>query len=135
MKEILKNFVVDYNKKFVFYYVRCKWKLHFSDITIDFDSKRTCNCESWKFLKMLLISKIKYFENKRHKFSHISEMNFVFISNLRDLTYNHDIKVPKTMLEWAINIKLAKNPELINSFDRSKYHPLIRKYSHIPFNN
>ena len=39
-----------------------------------------------------------------------------------------------SMLERRINMILAKNPQLINSLDRIKNHPLIRKNSHIPFN-
>ena len=38
------------------------------------------------------------------------------------------------MLERRINMIIAKSPQLINSLDRNKNHPLIRKYSHIPFN-
>ena len=36
-----------------------------------------------------------------------------------------------SMLERRINMIRAKNPQLINSLDRNKNHPLIRKYSHI----
>ena len=36
-----------------------------------------------------------------------------------------------SMLERRINMIIAKNPQLINVLDRSKNHPLIRKYSHI----
>ena len=35
------------------------------------------------------------------------------------------------MVERRINFIINKNPELINALDRSKNHPLIRKYSHI----
>ena len=38
------------------------------------------------------------------------------------------------MVERRINFIIAKNPKLINSLDRNKNHPIIRKYSHIPFN-
>ena len=62
-------------------------------------------------------------------------MNIVFITDLRNMTYDHYIKIPKPMLEWTIIKKLAKNSELISSLDRDKNHPLIRKISHIPFNN
>ena len=37
-----------------------------------------------------------------------------------------------SMIERRINIVNAKNPKLINSLDRNKKHPLIRKYSNIP---
>ena len=38
-------------------------------------------------------------------------------------------------LERRINFIIAKNPQLINSLNRNKNHPLIRRYSHISFNN
>ena len=37
------------------------------------------------------------------------------------------------MCERQINLIIARNPHLINSLNRNKNHPLIRKYSHIPF--
>ena len=42
---------------------------------------------------------------------------------------------PLDMCERKINMSIAKNPQLINLLDQNKKHPLIRKYSHIPFNN
>ena len=39
------------------------------------------------------------------------------------------------MCERKRNLNVAKNRHLINSVDRSKNHPLIRKFLHIPFNN
>ena len=45
------------------------------------------------------------------------------------------MNLPMSMVERRIKIFIAKNPELIKNFDRNKNHPLIRKYSHIPFNN
>ena len=51
------------------------------------------------------------------------------------MTYKHYINQPMSMCERRLNLIIAKNPHLINSIDRSKNHPLIRKYSHIPFNN
>ena len=35
------------------------------------------------------------------------------------------------MVEWRITEKLAANPNLMKSFDRTLSHPLIRKYSNI----
>ena len=40
-----------------------------------------------------------------------------------------------SMVERQINFNVAKNPDLINTLDRTKSHPLIRNYSHIPCNN
>ena len=45
--------------------------------------------------------------------------------------YNHYVDKPMSMLERRINYIIAKNPSLIKETN----HPLIRKYSYIPFNN
>ena len=47
-----------------------------------------------------------------------------------NMSYKYYINQPMSMLERRINYIIAKNPQLINSFDRNKNHPLIRKYSH-----
>ena len=39
------------------------------------------------------------------------------------------------MVEFKLNQILAQNPHLINALDRSVSHPLVGKYSHMPFNN
>ena len=132
MEDILKKYVDDYNKKFVLYIIICKWKLHFSDTIINVKSNRLYNIHrpGWE-LRPYLISKIEYMENYGHKFSHISEMNIEFISSLRNMTYEHYIKIPKSMLEWTMIKKLATNLQLIKAFNINSYHPLIRKYRHI----
>ena len=48
------------------------------------------------------------------------------------MTYECYIKQPMPMVERRINFNIPKNPTLLNSLDRNKNHPLIRKYSHIP---
>ena len=47
------------------------------------------------------------------------------------MSYKYYINQPMSMLERRINFIIARNPRLINSLDRTKNHPLIRKYSHI----
>ena len=60
-------------------------------------------------------------------------MNIQTPSNRCDMTYEHYLNQPNSMLEWKLNEMLAKNPHLINSLDRNKNHPLIRNYSDVPF--
>ena len=36
-------------------------------------------------------------------------------------------------VERRTNMIIAKNPQLIKCLNRNKNHPVIRKYSHIPF--
>ena len=47
------------------------------------------------------------------------------ISERCKMTYENFINQP---------MNIARNPRLINLFNRNKNHPLIRKYSHIQFN-
>ena len=105
VEDILKSFVDDYNKNFEFYIILCKWKLQFSDTIFNVKFDRLYNIKrrysSWN-LRTNLIWKIEYFERTGHKFSHISEMNITFITDLRDMTYDHYLKIPKSMLEWTI---------------------------------
>ena len=52
-----------------------------------------------------------------------------------NMTYEHYMNQTMSMCERKMNIIFAKNPKLINSLDRHKNHPFIRKYFHIPFHN
>ena len=132
MKEILKEYIDNYNKKFVLYIINIKWKVHFLDNVIDIKSDRLCNLYiPSKKLRPYLISKIDYFENEGYIFSHISEMNIKFISNMRNITYEEYLKIPKPMIEWTLIKKLASNPDLIKKFNVNSHHPLIRKYRRI----
>ena len=53
------------------------------------------------------------------------------ISCMCNMSYKYYINQPMSMLERRMNFIIAKKPKLINSLDRNKNHPLIRKYSHI----
>ena len=132
LNDILEKYINEYNKKFEFYLISSKWKLHFSDTNINIKSDRLHNIYiSGRKLRSYLISKIEDLENDGHKFSHISEMNIVFISNLRNMTYEHYLMIPKPMIEWTIIRKLATNPKLIKAFNINTNHPLIQKYGYI----
>ena len=51
------------------------------------------------------------------------------------MTYKCYFNNPMHMAERRLNIIIARNPHLINALNRRVSHPLIGKYSHIPFNN
>ena len=57
------------------------------------------------------------------------------INDRCNITHRDYLKLPMPAFERKITMKIDKNPKLINSLDRKKNHALIRKYSHIPFNN
>ena len=86
-------------------------------------------------MKRYLLYWIDYFMSRGYKFCKIIEMNIQTISNRRDMTYEYYFFQPMSMCEKKINFNIAKNPHLINSLDRNKNHPPIRKYSHISFNS
>ena len=52
-----------------------------------------------------------------------------------NMTYKLYDNQPMSMCERKINMNIARNPHLINSLDRNKNHPPIRRFLHIPFNN
>ena len=62
-------------------------------------------------------------------------MTINLINDRCNMTFREYLKLPMHAVEREINMNIAKNPPLISLLDRSKNHPLIRKYSHIPFNN
>ena len=49
-------------------------------------------------------------------------------------TYGNYINQLMSMSARKINMNTVRNPHLINSLDRNKNHPVIRKYLHIPSN-
>ena len=101
--------------------------MQFSDTIIFVKSDRFYSIHrgGWN-LRRNLMSKMEYFESNGYNFSHISEMNIVFITDLTNTTYDHYLKISKPKIEWTIIKKLANNPKLIKAFDRNTPHPLIR---------
>ena len=51
------------------------------------------------------------------------------------MTYEEDLKQPTHTIARQLNMIIAKNPQIIYSFDQNKKHLSIGKYSHIPFSN
>ena len=47
------------------------------------------------------------------------------------MTHNHYLNQPIQMIERRLKFVIDRCPQLINALDRTKSHPLIRKYSHI----
>ena len=87
-------------------------------------------CYWHKFLQNV----VRDFKDKGYNFNHIAEMNIKTIVKKLDMSYDFYIKQNMHAVEWKLNVIINKNNKLINKLDRSKRHPLIRKYSHISFN-
>ena len=123
--------ITTHNKKFDFYYIDCEFE-------ILFDNNYTANIEinyhyntDYINIKSFLLFYIDSCEINGYKFKNINHMTINVISCMCNMTYKHYINQPMSMLERRINFLIARNPKLINSLDRNKNHPLIRKYSHI----
>ena len=82
-------------------------------------------------MKRYLLYWIDYFISRGYKFCEINKMIIQTISHRRNMTYKYYLNQPMSMCERKINMIIARNPELINSLDRNKNHPLIGKYSYI----
>ena len=104
--------------------------LNFSDTIIIVKSNTWYNISACFLIRKFYLSKITYFERYNHCSSLISEMNITFITDLKNMTYEHYLNQPKSKLEWRLNVLLTKNPELIKKFTNSS-HPLIRNYQRI----
>ena len=137
LDKILIKYISRHNKKFDFYLISCK-------LIIKNDDNFTENIETIFFyytdIKNIIgniIYNIYKFIPKAiydpYFFCNIKETILYTINNLYNMTYEYYIKQPMCMLERRINMIIAKNPQLINSLDRNKSHPLIRNNSHIPF--
>ena len=87
------------------------------------------NVHYYYYLRKFLLSKNENYEKQGLFFSNISKMSNIFITNIRNMTYNHYLQQPKPMIEWKL-ILLAKNPRLIRVLGNTP-HPLIRKYYHL----
>ena len=64
------------------------------------------------------LSKIKII--KEHFYSHILEMRITFVSRFENVTFDHYITKPKSMLEWKLVAIFDKNPKIVHSFDYNK---------------
>ena len=72
-----------------------------------------------------------YFMSYRRIFSHISKMTLTFKTNFNNITYEYFLEQTKSMLEWRIFEKLARNPRFIEAFVRTLSNPLIGEYSNV----
>ena len=124
--EILNNYITIYNKDYDIYIIICKFNLEFDNKFILNIETNYIHMESEK-INIILSYYIKCHESKGYKFCCINQMNILILIDKCNITYKSYINSPMPMVERRINLIIAKNPVLINSFDRNKNHPLIGK--------
>ena len=135
VNKILNDYISTHNKNFDFYFFNCEF-------SIEFDSISIANMKTNSFYNTAIININKYllydidcFKSRGYKFYNINQMAINKISERCNMAHEFCINQPMSMCERKINMNIAGNPELINSSDRNKVHPPIRKYLHIPFDN
>ena len=133
--DLYKGFINNHNKKFYFYSVECNFNLIFDNSFFPCIESDLYTNKTICYWKTFLIHAIQDFINQGYNFSHISKMNIITINIRMNVTYDYYINQSMSMCERKINMNIARNSQLINSLDRNKNHPLIRKYLHIPLNN
>ena len=116
--------------------MKCKFELVFNDdqycpyVTCELYSNKTM-CSWYKFLENV-ISDLK---DKGYNSNLIAETNIITISNKLGMSYSIYIKHNMHAVEWKLFSMNKKDKNLIKKFNRNNWrHPLIRKYSHVPFN-
>ena len=133
--KIYIDYTTDHNKKFEIYYVKLDFKLDFGPTFQALVTSEIClNVELFHSIEFLE-RRIQGIVLKRYKFSHITELNIKTVPKKKNLNCEYYIKQPKPMVGIKLNQLLARKSCLINALDRGVKHPLIKKYSHIPFNN
>ena len=133
--KILKDYVSTHNKKFDIYFIYCEFKIQFhKDFYTYLTTSYVYNKEIEKINQCLLFC-VECTESKGYDFHKINQLTINIISDRSNITYEIYVNNPMPMVARPKILIIAKNPQLIISLDGNKNHHLIRKYSHIPFNN
>ena len=125
--KIFNNYITNHNKKFDLYYINCEFLIETYNRLVNIEINFHHNTDYINLKSYLFF----YTESHRIKFFNIKHMIINTISCLCNMTYKYYLNNPMSMLERRINYIINKNPHLINTLDRTKNHPLIRKYNHI----
>ena len=125
--KIFNDYIKNHNKKFDFYYINCEFQIETNNRLVNIEINFHHNTDYINLKSYLFF----YTESHKIKNFKINHMIINTISHLCNMTYKYYLNNPMSMVERRINYIIAKNPELIKTIDRSKNHPLIRKYSYI----
>ena len=132
--KILSSYVTTHNKKSYFYLVRCEFVLEFdNNFTTNIQTNYCYNMDDITKIKSYLIYWIDCFISRGYENYDINQMRIKSLSDRYNMTYKYYMTQPMQSVELRINMVFAKNPQLLNLFNRNKNHPLSRNYSQIPF--
>ena len=135
VNKIFSGYISTHNKKFDFYVINCEFVIEFGNNFIAKIKTKYFYNTDFINIKRYLLYDIDCFKSRRHKFYNINQMTMNINSDMCNMTNEYYINQRMSMCERNINMIIANNPDLINSLDRNKKHPLVRKFLHIPFIN
>ena len=128
--------VTTHNKKFYFSLVRCEFVVEFDkNFTTNIQNNYCYNKDDITKIKSYLLYSIDCFKSRGYKNYNINQLNIKSISDRCKMTYKCYRNQPMESVGRRIIMISAKIPHILNLFNRNKNHPLIIKYSHIPFHN
>ena len=129
--KISRDYFNSHNKKFDFYQTIYSFEIQLdNNIKANTETKHH-NITDYLNLEDCLLFLINSCQSRGYNFIIINHITIKILTCMCNMSYKYYINQPMSMLERRINFIIAKNPQLINSFDRNKNHPLIRKYSYI----
>ena len=124
MDKIFYTYVNEYDKKYKYYLIRCKFNIVFINMQgySVASGKSTDNKKmaSWKYFVEKVNSNFKY---KGFDFSQKSQMNIIIVYNKMDMTYDFYMKHNMSAVEWKFNAMINKDKNLIYKFDRIWIQP------------
>ena len=134
MNNIIDTLINEYDKKYDFYLIKKNFKLVFNNP--QYVEKIETSLHNGRIIMSsgyLLDEAIIDIIDQGYSFDHIDEFTITTIADKTDMTFDFYIKHKMCAFELKLDLILVKNPYLINSLKRSHDHPIIRKYSYIPF--
>ena len=130
--KLVNDYITSHNKKFNIYFINCEFNLVFDNsFKVHIETNYCYNNDDITKIKGYLLYCIEYYKLQGYGFCNINEMIIKTISDKYNITYKYYNVEPMQMIESGSNFVIDRNPQLLNVLDRSKNHPLIRKFSHI----
>ena len=138
LDKILNDYITTHIEKLNFYLISCKLVTKFDDnFTEKMETNYFYNTDIINIRRNLLYNFYNFIP-RIYQPSNVCNIKHMILKTINDrcnMTYKYYKNTPMSMIERRNNINIAKNPSLIKKINWNKNHPLIRKYSHIPFNN
>ena len=81
-------YIIEHNKKFDYYLLKCQFELVFNDYEkTPYIMSNLCDNETMISWKIFFEKAIEFFKDKGFNFNHIAEMHIMTIANKMDMSY------------------------------------------------